>query len=315
MSLNEVIYEDHALQEMPDLDTDPLIDGILWEQDRAMLIAPQKTGKSIVALQIARSLACGVPFMGFDTPKPRKVLYLSGEGDIGELKSRSKEMMRLVPTIADHLFYWPIPQYPMNTQEGLDNLLEVGERFQPDLTIFDPAYSLMKGDMKNDEAVGDFLRNLNWFQKECDTALLITHHSHRARRTDQGQVINEGDSSFYGNFLWSAWPKRMYLLEMKGKEKSRVLSCSTFRDKTGLVEPLQMTLVEPSPLVLLPKIDGWSSTMWQMWYKLEDGPMSKNELVKSTGKSLAVGYDALSKLEGLATVIDSGGIYARKTDS
>jgi hypothetical protein len=309
--LESPIIEDWELQERAELDPEPLIDGILWEQDRAMLIAPQKTGKSIVALQIARALAGGNDFLGFETPKPRRVLYLSGEGDIGELKTRSREMKRLVPTIPDHLFYWPIPQFPMNKPEGLKALLEIGEQVQPDLTIFDPAYSLMSGNMKEDETVGEFLRNLNWFQKEINTALMITHHSHRPRRTDTGQTINEGDQSFYGNFLWSAWPKRIYLLELVGKEKSRRLSCSTYRDKTGLTEPMDLTLVEPSPLVLLPKTDGWSSTMWQIWYMLEDKSMSKADMVDKTGKNKSTGYEAISKLEGLGRIIDVNGIYAQ----
>lgn len=307
-----LVIEDWELQDRDELELNPLIDGILWEQDRAMLIAPQKTGKSIVALQIARSLAGGMDFLGFKTPEPKTVLYLSGEGDLGELKSRSKEMGKLVPTQKDRLFYWPIPQHPMNKKEGLEKLLEIGKQVKPDLTIFDPAYSLMSGNMKEDETVGDFLRNLNWFQKEIGTALMVTHHSHRPRRTDTGQLISEGDQSYYGNFLWSAWPKRIYLLEVKGKEKFRQLSCSTYRDKTGLDEPLEMTLVEPSPLVLMPRTEGWSSTMWQVWYKLDGGGMRKSDLVKSTGKALATGYAAIATLEGLGLIEDKNGMYDKK---
>jgi len=309
---DSLIIEDWELQAREDLISEPLIDGILWDDDRALLIAPQKTGKSIVALQIARCLAGGNDFLGFDVPEPRTVLYLSGEGDMGELKSRSKEMGSLIPTNEDRLFYWPIPQHPLNRIEGLQELLKVGNELKPDLTIFDPAYSLMSGSLKEDEAVGDFLRNLNLFQKETGSAMMITHHSHRPRMTENGQKISEGDQSYYGNMLWTAWPKRVYLLEMKGKERMRTLSCNTYKDKTGLEEPMNLTLVEPSPLILIPKTEGWTGPMWQVWYKLEGGTVAKSELVTMLNKPRATGYAAISSLEALNIVHDTGnGMYGR----
>ena len=307
-----LVIEDWELQAREELESQPLIDGIIWDDDRALLVAPQKTGKSIVTLQMARCLAGGVPFLGFDVTEPKTVLYLSGEGDMGELKSRSKEMGSLIPTLQDRLYYWPIPQHPINRSEGLHELLMVGEQIKPDLTIFDPAYSLMSGSLKEDEAVGDFLRNLNLFQKETGSAMLITHHSHRPRMTENGQRINEGDQSYYGNMLWTAWPKRVYLLEMKGKERMRTLSCSTYRNITGLEEPMNLTLVEPSPLVLIPKYEGWTGPMWQVYYKLEKGSVGKAELVDSLSKPRSTGYAAIASLEALDVVRDTGGgMYAR----
>ena len=302
-----LVIEDWELQAKEELNPEPLVDGILWSDDRALLIAPQKTGKSIVTLQIARCLAGGTPFLGFKVPEVRTVLYLSGEGDMGELKSRSKEMGSLIPTKEGKLYYWPIPQHPLNRQEGLEELIMVGEQVKPDLTIFDPAYSLMTGSLKEDEAVGDFLRNLNLFQKETGSAMMITHHSHRPRMTENGQRISEGDQSYYGNMLWTAWPKRVYLLEMVGKEKMRRLSCNTYRDKTGLVEPMDLTLVEPSPLVLQEKVENWTGPMWQVFYKLQAGHVAKSVLVESLDKPRSTGYAAVSSLEALDIIRDYGG--------
>jgi RecA-family ATPase len=310
-----LVIEDWELQAREELNPEPLIDGILWSDDRALLIAPQKTGKSIVTLQIARSLAGQTPFLGFEVPEVRTVLYLSGEGDMGELKSRSKEMGSLIPTEEGKLFYWPIPQHPLNRAEGLEELMKVGEQIKPDLTIFDPAYSLMTGSLKEDEAVGDFLRNLNLFQKETGSAMMITHHIHRPRMTENGQRISEGDQSYYGNMLWTAWPKRVYLLEMKGKEKMRTLSCSTYRDKTGLVEPMDLTLVEPSPLILQQKVEGWTGPMWQVFYKLEQGGIAKSvivEMLTAGNRPRSTAYAAISSLEAIDVIHDSGnGIYVR----
>jgi hypothetical protein len=302
-----LVIEDWELQAKEELNPEPLVDGILWSDDRALLIAPQKTGKSIVTLQIARCLAGGTPFLGFEVPEVRTVLYLSGEGDMGELKSRSKEMGSLIPTKEGKLYYWPIPQHPLNRQEGLEELMMVGEQVKPDLTIFDPAYSLMTGSLKEDEAVGDFLRNLNLFQKEIGSAMMITHHSHRPRMTENGQRISEGDQSYYGNMLWTAWPKRVYLLEMVGKEKMRRLSCNTYRDKTGLVEPMDLTLVEPSPLVLQEKVENWTGPMWQVFYKLQAGHVAKSVLVDALDKPRSTGYAAVSSLEALDIIRDYGG--------
>lgn len=305
--------EDHDLQEMEEFANNPLIDGVLWERDRAMCFAPEKTGKSILALQIARCLAGGQNFLRYEVPQVRTVLYLAGEGDLDELQSRSKEMGSLLKTEKNRLFFWPMPEYPLNKEKGIEELLEAGRELQPALTIFDPTYALMSGSMVDDEAFGDFVRNLNRFQGETGSALFVTHHTHRPRTTDTGQRINEGDNAFFGSFLFKAWPKRVYLLERRGNNNSRErkLSSTTYRDTTGIPEEgLSLTLVEPSPLILQEQVEGWSSAMWQVWYLLEK-PRYKKDIVSLAGKPPATIYEAVAKMEGEGVIVDRGGMYER----
>ena len=126
------IVEDHVLAAMESIAVNPLIDGILWEKDRAMLFAPEKTGKSILALQIARCLAGGHDFLGYEVDRPRKVLYIAGEGDLDELQARSAQMDKLIDTKRDNLFFWPMPEYPLNKEQGKMELIEVGLQYKPD---------------------------------------------------------------------------------------------------------------------------------------------------------------------------------------
>ncbi len=305
--------EDHALAEMEQFSTDPLIDGILYERDRAMMFGAEKVGKSIIALQIARCLAGGVDFLHYKTPEVKTVLYLAGEGDLDELQQRSAEMNRLIPTEKDRLFFWPMPEFPLNKESGKKELIKVGEMLHPDLTIFDPTYALMSGSMVDDDSFGDFVRNLNRYQAATGSALLVTHHTHRPKTTDTGQKINEGDNAFFGSFLFKAWPKRVYMFEQKGNKNSRErrLRCDTYRKDTGIPEGgIDLTLVEPTPLILEEQIEGWSSTMWQVWYLLEE-PLKKSELVERTGKTRSVAYEAVAKMEGDGVIMDKGGFYER----
>ena len=55
----------------------------------SLLIAPGGTGKSMLALYIAVCVAAGIPLFGrFPAKVPRKVLFISGEDDLEELKRR-----------------------------------------------------------------------------------------------------------------------------------------------------------------------------------------------------------------------------------
>lgn len=85
-----------------------LVEGILRPDDVALLVGRQKSGKSLLALQLAVSLATGADFLGHRASKPRKVLYLDFENKPPDLQDRLHKMFGDAAKDIEHLrFYCP----------------------------------------------------------------------------------------------------------------------------------------------------------------------------------------------------------------
>lgn len=244
------LYELHDLLAQSFADDDPLIEGVVTAHDKILWVAQYKAGKSVIELQKAHCVAGGHPFLGFRVPRPRVVLYVAGEGGEDELQERSRNMGQSLPVSKNMLWFWPLPEYPLNTDDGQKYLTAAADAIHdktgefPALTIFDPAYALMSGGMRNDEDVGRFVRVCNLYQAYTQGAVIIVQHTHRNIRNSSGEVIEEGDEAFFGSMLWKAWPKNTYLLRSL-KDKSRDWSASEPRRWNAIKDnPVKLTLVE-----------------------------------------------------------------------
>ena len=283
-------FDDLLQLELPT--TEPLIENVLMARDKVLLFANPKVGKSVLSEQAAACLAGGHPFLGFKVAGPQHVLYISAEGDVDEVQENGRHMNKVLPVGKNKLWYWMLPEEPLNTRKGFELLCEQADRIKgqigsyPALTIFDPAYALMVGSLSKDESVGPLLRNLNRYQEYTEGgSLLIVHHTHRAKRTPTGEIVVEGDDSFMGTFLWKAWPKTVFLLGMRA-DKYRVLTCDTHRRKSMFPEEgLLLTMVEPDPLCYEVKEEGVTPVVATVRALLRLAPMSVTELERATEKS------------------------------
>ena len=283
-------FDDLLQLELPT--TEPLIENVLMARDKVLLFANPKAGKSVLSEQIAACLASGHSFLGFKVASPQPVLYISAEGDVDEVQENGRHMSKVLPVGKNKLWYWMLPEEPLNTRKGFELLCGQADRIKeqigsyPALTIFDPAYALMVGSLSKDESVGPLLRNLNKYQEHTEGgALLIVHHTHRARRTPTGEIVAEGDDSFMGTFLWKAWPKTVFLLGLRA-DKYRVLTCDTHRRKSMFPEEgMLLTMVEPDPLCYEVKEEGVTPVIATVRALLRLAPMSVTELERASEKS------------------------------
>src|SRR4051812_14622020 len=56
-----------------------IVDGLLAKGEFVICSATAKTGKSMLTLNLALSVASGIPFLGYDVPKARKVSLIQAE--------------------------------------------------------------------------------------------------------------------------------------------------------------------------------------------------------------------------------------------
>ncbi|MBI4127830.1 MAG: AAA family ATPase [Parcubacteria group bacterium] len=287
---------------------EPIVESILDPMDKVLLVARYKGGKSVWAQQLAQSVGGGHEFIGFRVPHPQTVLYVAGEGDLDELQDRAKAMSVLLPVPNKGVYVWPIPELPFNVPAGQRLLLSTAESIKeeygryPNVTIFDPVYSLMVGSMKDDEAVGRFLRVVNLYQALTHSAVVLVQHTHRTIRVE-GEEVEELSEGFFGSMLWKAWPRRVYYIQQR---RGKVFEWSTaeFRRKQAFKEPIQLTMIEPYPLAFVRRDERLDPTMAAALALLGGGinGISTTEITHTLQKDRTTVTHALNSLEVLGEV-------------
>lgn len=295
---DDQIYESSALLAL-NLTRPQLLPGIMTANDKIMLVAQPKVGKSILVQQLASALCGNHTFLGF-TPIPgeHRVLYISAEGDLDELQERGRCMGKLLPVPPERLYYWPVPAQPLNTPEGWAKLMEFGMSIKPALTIFDPIYALMRGSMTADENMMALMRGINRYQYELNSSVLFVHHAHRDKRDLDGTIINEGDDSYFGSFVIKAWPRSLWTMKRRDKQDERkvVLACETQRNRECHIGKRNLVLAEPDPLVFVEEVVGLSSTQHAILAALTVAPMTQAGLAAQLDKSASLMSDALAAM-------------------
>jgi hypothetical protein len=145
---------------------DRLLGDLLTTTTRVFLIGRTGLGKTMLALDMAASVAAGVPFLHWPAGRPARVLYIDGEMPAELIKPRLRATLdRVGPIPAGNLrvmsrdveaearkAFPALPAFePLNTPGGqqfvMDFIKAVGG---VDAVFFDNVMSLLTGDMKDE---------------------------------------------------------------------------------------------------------------------------------------------------------------------
>ena len=165
-----------------------------WVEDRALsaVIGPPGAGKSAVVLDMACSIAMGVPWQGKPTKRSR-VLYIAGEGGTGAaMRVKAWEQEHNLD-VGEDLF--------MLTEAVLvgagadlwgwlaDNVVENDIH----LVIFDTLARMSLGLEENSSTdMGKAVSRFDRLRKEADTGVMVVHH------TARGQTHGRGSTAILG---------------------------------------------------------------------------------------------------------------------
>lgn len=167
-----------------------LIEGFLPENGRALLVGHGGEGKSWIALEAARTVAEGQPFLGrFQVPEgPARVFYIDKDGGSRMVAHR----MRLLGADPEKLDdYWASTDTlpPLNTRAGLEALRRHLTEWQPRLVVLDSWSNLVSHGFNENRAKDTMgaIEGLKQLQADHPFALLIIHHANKrdARTTDR----------------------------------------------------------------------------------------------------------------------------------
>jgi RecA-family ATPase len=260
--VNETLYkviEKEELLKIDDTNSEPIIDGMLYQEDYIMLAAEDKMGKTILAQQMACNLTTGKPFLGiFDIPNPVNVWYFATEGKTRDLKDRFIRMSHYIDINTSRLKLIPT-SFRFNTEKGIECLKELLVKYSnelPKVIIVDAMYRAIKGSLKDDESVNQFNSTIGWLQMQCGCSAMTVHHMTKPTRTNEGKINERSDRDTYGSAFILAAVDHIFWIEKWDKDnknkdeeskKDKFIRCDTQRGG-NISSNIRIRLRQPDPL-------------------------------------------------------------------
>lgn len=277
---------------------DPIVEGILYENDVICISAYTGKGKSILALQLMCCLTTGAPFLGTQyIPHPFNVLYLQTEGDRAETIERLEAMNEGVAIDDSRWIHINLAGICLNTSEGLNQLLALCKSapIKVDVVIVDPLYTTMKGTMSSDSDTTEWIRNLREFKKQLYPRcafILIGHEGHEI--VVQGKAVKKSKDRLFGSYAWGNFVNYNYKMEIVNGR--HVLESGKIRN-TKAIDILEMRMIEPVPLMYVHANEDTSSAEYKALAALDfNEPRGASIITKNTNLSRATVYRVLNKL-------------------
>ena len=180
----------------------------LWPADAYGVIgAESKAGKTWLALDIAVSVACGVPALeGIEVDNPGPVVAFLGEGGRRNAYRRLRavcESKGIEPAdVADlHLIY-RAPK--LSDLDAADAIITEVTRIRPVLLIVDPLYLAAPGaDGGSLYAMATVLERLQHLAENAGAACIVVHHWNQSGKGDGFGRFSGAGPEEWGRVLWS----------------------------------------------------------------------------------------------------------------
>ena len=194
-----------------------LIDNQIPKPGLILLEGPPKSGKSFLALDLARSIAQGIPFLGWDTRKSR-VLYL--QFDTSELiwRQRLERIRDSGVSLSGNLYavhpedmLLPINLLNFQHQDWLRRVLNLSNAELTVIDVFREIHNADENDSTQMKIVGDIIVDL--FKGR---SLILVHHSRKIGddviHIDPASVAR-GSSYLAGKVdaLWLLWQNQLHI--------------------------------------------------------------------------------------------------------
>ena len=275
------------------------MENLLYENDYTMLIAKEKVGKSILALQLACSISSATPFLNlFKIPIAQRVWYFVTEGKDWDIKQRLINMHMKVPINKDNLVLVCSSGFRFNSKLGMDtvqHLIANHRKELPKVIIIDALYMAIKGSLKDDQTVNDFTYCVRQFAEVCDAAVLIVHHSRRPAVFEGVQTESYSDDDIYGSAFLKASVDHCFYMGDIQRTNRKFLKCETQRSG-DILGNIELVLVEPSPLYF-EIVEQHSEYKQQIVKILSERPSSVQYLISETKLSKPTIYLVLKELD------------------
>lgn len=175
----------------------PIVEGLLHKEELLLCSATAKTGKTFLAIELARSVITGTPFLNEYKTNKGKVLYIETELTSYFLKERLSKMFNIEDESSKNLLICK-EVVKIDTTDGSLELKKALAYHQPDLVILDPFYRLHSKNEDKAQEMAQLLSQIKSLAQQFKTAFFILHHEGKKGESTGNQVSHRprGSSAF-----------------------------------------------------------------------------------------------------------------------
>jgi putative DNA primase/helicase len=187
---------------------DWLVDGLIQRGANGFICAPPKVGKSWLAVDLALSLALGLPWTGFDVRRPTKVALITREDNPALTRWRMDRLLtgknRTTAGLEGRLYVNSREQSPafrLDNVELFVPMIAELRAVQPEFAILD-VFNILHGADENDNTeMRRILEELNRLQREVGCSIGVVHHFNKTAEGSLTQRLR-GAGAIAG---WAEW--------------------------------------------------------------------------------------------------------------
>ena len=156
----------------------PLIDGILRQGHKMLIAGPPKAGKSFALIELAISIAEGVPWLGFGCAKG-KVMYVNLELDKASCFHRFIDVYKALgiqPENVGSIDIWNLRGMSVPMDKLAPVLIRRAAQKGFAAVIIDPIYKVLTGDENSAEQMARFCNQFDKVCSELHCSVIYCHH-------------------------------------------------------------------------------------------------------------------------------------------
>lgn len=276
------LYDEQHLMSMPPVEW--MIDGVLTKHGFSVMYGAPGTGKSFIAIDMALSMAHGLPWHGRATRRG-VVLYIAGEG-VGGLGKRVKAW-KLHNQVEDNGLLRVLPMaVDMMDEESIEKLLRTIDSLKDEFSclVIDTVARSMTGEENSATDMSAFIRGCDSVKHHTGCGLLAIHHAGK----DASRGINSmrGSSALAGaadTVLSVGKSDNIVALAMEKQKDAEPIDRITF-------EMVTVALMDDASVVMKP-IEAQGSTKKQALSARQQHAMQalQNTLIKVGADTLSLG--------------------------
>lgn len=186
---------------------DWLIPDVLQKQGYMLFTGPSGVGKTQFSLQIGKSLALGTDFLDLGITEQRRILFISCEMGLVELKEFMNNMSKdLDPSeillLEQNFKIEPRGEpFYVDNEAGQRELCSIIEYIKPDILIFDSIGSATGGELSSELVVKKIMDFNDRIRQKYDLATWFIHHHRKA--SENNKKPKSQDDVYGSNVLFN----------------------------------------------------------------------------------------------------------------
>ncbi len=187
-----------ALEDLPPLDP-PLIDGVLRQGQKMLLVGPSKAGKSYALMQLAIAIAEGGRWLGWQCTQG-KVLYVNLEIAKATCYNRFDEIYKATgktPRRASDIKVWNLRGSAIPMDKLAPKLIRRAMKEHFIAVIIDPLYKIITGDENSADQMAAFCNQFDKVCNELGCAVIYCHHHSKGVQSNKRSMDRASGSGVF----------------------------------------------------------------------------------------------------------------------